>query len=85
MIVMGAVSVWWQIPKFEQITAKQLLQMLEETIESGRPYCPGSSKKYRKLALEKHYPGMGLKNKLRLVIQWKDGRYRIVTAFPVDK
>ncbi|ASJ12472.1 hypothetical protein [Thermococcus thioreducens] len=47
--------------KFEQITAKQLLQMLKETMEGGRPYCPGSSKKYRKLALEKHYSGMRLK------------------------
>lgn len=35
--------------------------------------------------IEKYYPGVGAKNKLRVVIErLPGGLYRIVTAFPVD-
>lgn len=76
---------WRYKSKFKYLTADMLFQMLRETIETGNSYCPGSSSKYKKLALEKYYHGMGMKNKLRVVIQLKNGIYRIVTAFPVDR
>ncbi|WP_258083520.1 hypothetical protein [Thermococcus thermotolerans] len=70
--------------KFEQITAKQLLQMLEETIESGRINCDRSNAPHE-VVLEKYYYGLGAKNKLRVVIRkMSNGLYRIVTAHPVD-
>jgi len=70
--------------KFEQITAEQLLQMLEETIKTGRINCYRSNPP-KEVVLEKYYPGMGAKNRLRVVIRKiSNGLYKIVTAHPVD-
>ncbi|EHR77413.1 hypothetical protein OCC_13101 [Thermococcus litoralis DSM 5473] len=70
--------------KFEQITAKQLLQMLEETIKTGEINCRRSNPP-KEVVLEKYYPGIGAKNRLRVVIRKiSNGSYKIVTAHPVD-
>ncbi|MDI3475878.1 MAG: hypothetical protein PWQ95_1606 [Thermococcaceae archaeon] len=69
--------------KFEQITAKQLLQMLEETIKTGEINCRRSNPP-KEVVLEKYYPGIGAKNRLRVVIRKiSNGPYKIVTAHPV--
>ncbi|USS40971.1 hypothetical protein NF865_01760 [Thermococcus aggregans] len=70
--------------KFEQLTAKQLLKLIKDSIENGEVNCAESRTDLKRIAIEKYQPKLGVK--LRVVIQCiGKSRWKVITAFPVTK